>query len=135
MEPLKEVMGRTCGNVAPFRLQAGGLGVFPDKRRPRVIWAGVREESGKLATLQRNIQTATAHFGEKPDDRPFSAHLTLGRIKELRSREATTLREFIERENRELEGWPVRQIELFRSELGSAGARHSVVASFSLTSR
>src|SRR5690348_6948584 len=97
---IKEALATACKGRNAFGLKACGLGIFPDKRRPRVIWVGVQDGEGGLAALQEKIQTATAHFGEKPDERPFSAHLTLGRIKDIRPREAAALRQFIETEER-----------------------------------
>jgi 2'-5' RNA ligase len=132
LEELKVGLQGACTGTAAFCLQARGLGVFPDKRRPKVIWVGVDDDKGQLAALQRKIQTATTHFGEKPDERPFSAHLTLGRIKELRPPEAAALRQFLESADRPCHEWLVRDIELLRSELGPAGAKHSVISSYSL---
>jgi 2'-5' RNA ligase len=58
-----------------------GLGCFPNTRRPRVVWVGVDEPSGRLATLQDGVEEAMAHFGHRPEGRGFSPHLTLGRVR------------------------------------------------------
>src|SRR5204863_746671 len=85
--------------------------------------------------LQKTIQTATAGFGEKPDTREFSAHLTLGRIKEIRRAEERALREFIATyANRSCGEWTAREIELLQSQLGPSRANHSVLSQFSLQS-
>ena len=129
---IREALATACDGTNAFGLKACGLGVFPDKRRPRVIWAGIEDGEGALAILQEKIRIATASFGERPDERPFSAHLTLGRIKDIRPREAAALRQFIETEDGPCGEWQVREIELLRSELSSAGARHSVIGNFLL---
>jgi len=131
LDPVKSALQNVCKDTASFRLHAYGLGVFPEKRFPRVIWVGVRDDQNQIGTLQRKIETATAQFGEKPDDRPFSAHLSLGRVKDIRSREAP-LRDFVTARAKPFGDWHVGEIELIRSELSYAGVKHSVVARYTL---
>ena len=64
-----------------FWLEANGLGAFPNTRKPRVIWIGVDMPS-ELASLQHGIDSATARLGYPSESRPFSPHLTLGRVRE-----------------------------------------------------
>src|SRR5262249_61379593 len=70
---------------APARCRATvrGLGVFPHQKRPRVLWAGVMEETpGGLSALHRWIEDAAAEAGCAREDRPFHPHLTLARLGE-----------------------------------------------------
>jgi len=60
-------------------ISLGGVGAFPHPRRPRVIWAGV-EAPPELEMLQRCIERETARIGYPPEERPFSPHITLGRV-------------------------------------------------------
>ncbi len=130
---LKPRLEAACAISAPMRLRASGLGVFPERKPPRVLWVGVQDDLNQLAALQSAVVGATCDFGEKPDDRPFSAHLTLGRIKQLRPREGAALRQFIPREASRLCGeWAVNHLELIQSQLGPAGAKHSVIATYPL---
>jgi len=69
-----------CDSTEPLALEVGGLGCFPNSRRPRVVWAGVRDPRGRLAALQRRIETELVNSGQEPDRRPFRAHLTLARV-------------------------------------------------------
>ncbi|HHX66174.1 MAG TPA: RNA 2',3'-cyclic phosphodiesterase [Chloroflexi bacterium] len=71
---------QACAGHAPFEIHTTGPGCFPNTRRPRVIWAGVREGTGRLTALQRDIDRALARLGHAPDDRAFRPHLTLARI-------------------------------------------------------
>lgn len=65
-----------------FGLQLGELGCFPNPRRPRVIWAGVVGTGPALADLKRAVDEMLAPLGWAPEnDKPFQAHLTLGRVK------------------------------------------------------
>jgi len=68
-----------------FKLSLHGLGGFPNLRNPRVIWCGVGRESEKLSLLQSKVESACGAFGFQPENRPFSPHLTLGRVQGKRN--------------------------------------------------
>lgn len=65
----------------PFDVRIGGLGFFPDERRPRVFWVGISAgpELGELAT---RIDQALVRLGVPAERRPYSPHLTLARIED-----------------------------------------------------
>jgi 2'-5' RNA ligase len=76
---LTRVIQNESNRVEPFDLNPGGLGAFPNKVHPRVIWIGV-DAPPNLLVLQRAIDRETARLGYATEERPFSAHLTLGRV-------------------------------------------------------
>jgi 2'-5' RNA ligase len=65
-----------------FAAALGGLGAFPDPRRPRVIWLGMSEGGEALVALAHGLDRALAKRGFGSPDKRFSAHLTLGRVRE-----------------------------------------------------
>jgi 2'-5' RNA ligase len=65
----------------PIPIRVRNLGFFPNQRSPRVFWAGV-EGGDKLAGLAADTDRALSPLGVEPENRPFSPHLTLARIKE-----------------------------------------------------
>ena len=69
----------------PLLLKVEKIGVFPDLRRPRVLWTGITGDIEKLTALQKNLDTEFAAIGFPAEERPFRAHLTLGRIKDART--------------------------------------------------
>lgn len=77
---------RACRDVAPFAISIEGLGCFPNTRRPRVVWVGVRESSESLQSLQRTIEDALAEEGFERERHSFTPHLTLGRLHRRASR-------------------------------------------------
>ena len=60
-----------------LNLKIEKMGVFPDARRPRVIWCGVTGDVEKLSVLQKKLDSDFADIGFPAEDRPFQAHLTL----------------------------------------------------------
>lgn len=81
---LTQMLAREAGQHTGFSLQVGGLGAFPNSRRPRVIWIGIHAPE-ELSALARSLESATRRLGYPPEERPFSPHLTIGRIKQTTS--------------------------------------------------
>jgi len=120
--------------TSPLKLQIGGLGAFPNLQRPRVIWVAVTGEVDPLIALQRGIDQALVPLGFAIEKRPFSPHLTLGRLRERASPgERNSIGKLVMAT--ESEGGPaqeVKQISLMRSTLTPSGAIYSRLASIEL---
>ncbi len=70
---------------APFEVMTERVGVFPRADRPRVLWIGVGDECGLLRMLAADIEEVFARQGFAREARPFTAHLTIGRVRSERS--------------------------------------------------
>jgi RNA 2',3'-cyclic 3'-phosphodiesterase len=81
VEFLMQMLRNEAENVPCFNIQLTGLGAFPSLRRPRVIFIGIQAPAA-LDTLQRGIESASRRLGYESEERPYSAHLTLGRVKQ-----------------------------------------------------
>ena len=68
--------------LSPFTFNLAGLGAFPDRKRPRVVWTGVDTGRDPVVTLAARVEHAVVAAGLPAEDRPFSPHLTLGRVRE-----------------------------------------------------
>lgn len=68
-------------NTAAFRVDLSGTGAFPSFDRPTVYWIGIKEPSGALIALQRNLENELEKLGFPTERRAFSPHLTIGRVK------------------------------------------------------
>lgn len=77
---LKQMLTQAAETHSPFDLQIGGIGSFPNSKRPRVIWVGIHAPAD-LASLQKNIEAGATRLGYEKEERPFSPHLTLGRVR------------------------------------------------------
>jgi 2'-5' RNA ligase len=78
---LKQMLSREAESHPQFNLQLGGLGSFPNSRRPRLLWIGIHAPAD-LASLQRSIETGTSRLGYEQEERAFSPHLTIGRVRQ-----------------------------------------------------
>lgn len=131
VEPVGRVVSEaaaTCGG--PLRLAMKGLGAFPGVARPRVVWVGLTGDTARLAALAQDLEKRLAPLGFAPEGRPFTPHLTLGRVKEFgagrgrgRAGGKNPLSEAVVKlAALELGGFEARELILYRSELRPGGA-------------
>ncbi|MFX0087387.1 MAG: RNA 2',3'-cyclic phosphodiesterase [Candidatus Hodarchaeota archaeon] len=74
-----------------FEIALEKFGVFPNINRIRVIWVGISDGNEKLKELAHLIEESLQPLGFFKEKRPFSPHLTLARVKYLKSDEKKTL--------------------------------------------
>lgn len=119
---LTQALKTEASQHAPFEITVGNLGAFPNSRRARVIWIGLQAPAD-LGRLQHNIDAAAARLGYPVEDKPFSAHLTIGRVREqISSSEAQSLRSALENTRIGTLGtFAARFVHLFRSDLQPGG--------------
>jgi 2'-5' RNA ligase len=77
-----EAAAEAAAGHRAFDARLGGLGAFPDARRARVLWVGLVEGAEPLVELARSLELALRRKGFDRADRPFAAHLTIGRVRE-----------------------------------------------------
>jgi 2'-5' RNA ligase len=134
VEALGEALRGACRGFPPLRLRAEGIGCFPDVRRPRVLWAGVLDETQQLGRLQAAVEHASHEFTTEEKEEHFTGHVTLARIKGINRNEAESLAQAAAGvKNRPFGEWTAYKIELVRSELLPQGARHTSVAEMALS--
>jgi 2'-5' RNA ligase len=133
VEALVLSVGRACDGFGAVGLRAGGLGMFPDAGRPRVIWVGVTDPGGRLTMLQRAVEGAAAAFTAEKPERTFTGHVTIGRCRDMGRQEVVELRTLGDAMQRRRFGeWTADRVDIVRSELGPGGSRHTTLAALNL---
>ncbi len=125
----------TVGELGCFPAGASApTGRRPNPRRPRVVWVGVQEPTGRLAALQDAIEEVVAPFGYPPERRGFTPHLTLGRVHRRASRsDADQVGEAVASTTvGTLAQVSVEHFALIRSVLEPSGATYTTLAEFPL---
>jgi 2'-5' RNA ligase len=130
-DKIAEAMTLAAKNCPIVSLSVKGVGVFPNVRRPRVIWAGLNGQIETLANLQQTLDAHLADLGFARDTRAFKSHLTLGRVKGKIASDRMLaaidkLKEF------ESESFETHQVILFKSELRPSGAVYTRVQAIAL---
>jgi 2'-5' RNA ligase len=75
---IREALAETAAGFEAFPITVAGLGVFPNLKRPRVVWVGLR--GPELAVLAAAVERAVEPLGFAPESRPYRPHITLGRV-------------------------------------------------------
>src|SRR5580704_1179799 len=131
---IQAIAARAAGQQIRSQLTLTGLGVFPHAQRPNVIWAGLEGAGAKtLIAIAEEIEEPLGKLGFVREDRPFTPHLTLARMK---ARPPEALRDLLARHAKTVFGTaPVEEIELIRSEPGPEGSRYTILGSCALAER
>ena len=117
---------------ARFCLHVRGGGSFGPKRSPRILWASVGGELDALSALHRSVSTSLEPLGYRPDERPFSPHLTLARARGLRGDAA--LAPLVAHLEDDFGETTVTSLILYESILAREGARYTALATMPLAS-
>jgi 2'-5' RNA ligase len=82
LEAVKVAAEAAVRSHRPFELTTGRTGFFPGAQRARVFWLGLEGDIEDLGRLQQDMDRAMANLGFESENRPFTAHLTLARLRE-----------------------------------------------------
>lgn len=122
---LGAALARATKGTAPFRLTLAGTGAFPNDKRPRVLWAGT-QGGEPLVALARRVQDELKTAGHPTDDKPFKAHVTLGRTRSPRGIDGLK-RELKTHHDTPLGECEVNAVTLYRSTLTPQGPVYETV--------
>ena len=126
MEILMKLLQAEVSQVHAFSISIAELGAFPSSRRPRVLWIGINAPP-QLKALARLVENETRKLGYAAEDRPFSPHLTLGRVSQsashLQVRQVADILAALK--VGQLGRADVREVVLFKSVLTPRGAEYT----------
>lgn len=133
LHPLTEALGEIGSRIPPFTLRSEDLGAFPSMRSPRTLWLGM-ENSAELRALKEAIEEALFTRGFNRDEKDFTPHLTLCRIRSRKDSRALAPAATAIKVEKKV-AFVVNAFVLYKSILGPGGARHSVIREFPLKGR
>lgn len=117
---------RIAAQTPAFMMELGEVGVFPSAEAPRVVWVGLKQGTEQVTALAGQLEQAARKLGLRVEERAFSAHATLGRVRTPRSK--TPLMKGLDRaEWQSAPAWQADHITLYRSELSSKGAKYMAI--------
>jgi RNA 2',3'-cyclic 3'-phosphodiesterase len=124
LEAVETQLCEVVGRHEAFTMQLRGLGVFPNPSRARVVWIGAEQGKVEVCALQGEVIRALCSVGYQPERRPFSPHLTIGRLRVPDDVSKALAVPF------ESGPFTIDRVVLFRSVLGPAGPAYSIIAEF-----
>lgn len=131
---ITRAMAAAAQDIPPFRLEVSNPGAFPNLRRVQVVWVGVGGEIERLRQLQQRLESQLAPLGFSPENREFTAHLTLARLRpQATPGERETLGKLIATTRFEtVHSTEVQAINLMKSQLTREGAIYTRISSVEL---
>jgi 2'-5' RNA ligase len=128
---MQKRLSEACARHKAFPINIRGTGAFPNPKYPNVLWVGI-DKSEELKRLYLDIDEAMSSLGFEKEDRDFSPHLTIGRVKDKRGIEPA-LKELYTFKDAFFGSIDVTEILLMKSVLKSSGAEYSKIAVFRLS--
>ena len=127
--PLVQALTRACEGFGPFEVALSGLGVFPSPSRPRVAWVGLSGGVETLLQLQEGVEKVLSPFGFPQEERSFTPHLTIARLREgVAPDEARAFGQAFLKASPESVSFKVEGISLMKSQLTPSGAIYTRLA-------
>lgn len=130
VEALSLAAERAARRTNSFTLSIEGAGAFPPRGLPRVLWLGIKDETGNLAWLQQSLEREAEREGFTRDERAFHPHLTIARLRKPEG--ARQLAALHQQTGFEAASFPVSKLLVIRSDLGPTGSRYTEISEHSL---
>jgi RNA 2',3'-cyclic 3'-phosphodiesterase len=111
----------------PFPLRLAGAGAFPESGAPRAVWLGLAAGREGLLAIHDRLTRILRPLGHEPEKRPYSPHLTVARVKDVRRSDVPALRRVLREGNAQVGECDVRHVTLFRSRLSPKGSQYERV--------
>jgi len=121
---IEDKMAAALAGRRPFDLGARGAGAFPTESQARVLWVGIADASGGLAQLAAVAEEQMEKLGYARETRPFSAHVTVGRVKEGKGADEV-LAPF---KQTDFGTSSIREVILYESQMRSTGSEYAPLA-------
>lgn len=126
---LVQALTRACEGFGPLEVALSGLGVFPSPSRPRVAWVGLSGGVETLLRLQEGVENVLSPFGFPQEERAFTPHLTIARLREgVAPDEAKAFGQAFLKASPESVSFKVEGISLMKSQLTPSGAIYTRLA-------
>ncbi len=129
VEEIKKSLTSLKTGIKPFSVHFSGVGAFPDIHKPSIIWIGVDKGESALKVLAETIDAGFSRTGFEKEKRDYSAHLTLGRVKDPRY-SAKLTRALKSASFSSVEAIPIEHITLYKSVLTSEGPVYEAIERF-----
>ena len=117
---IREVMKTIAAEFQPFEARIVGVGAFPNRRKPRILWLGI-EDDGSLGRIAEGIDSGLASVGFAREQREFRSHVTIARIKSGSNLDQV-MSLISEKENSSFGRFQVMEMKLKKSTLTPSGA-------------
>lgn len=133
VEQIKSAAAECAAAKKPFEVSLVGVDGFPHLRMPQALFLPIEELHPRLREFHRHLEIALFDRDIRQDSRPFTPHLTIGRVK--RQMKGAKLDKLLRPYKEVIWGkWKVDRLDLYRSRLGTEGAQYDLLGDWPLGS-
>ncbi len=129
---MEVVLRRVAGGEAPCRLGLNEIGAFPSVAVPRVVWVGLGQGRDAVIRMAQRFEQEGQAIELRREERPFAAHVTIGRVRSPQRRDALAKR-LHEATWQPSAPWTATSLRLYQSNLSGSGPRYTVLSEAPLT--
>ena len=133
IKAIGEVIQNVCLKYGPFDISLKGMGFFPNRRKPRVLWLGLNGDINRMSLFRDALQNRLKAFGIKEEKRPFKPHLTLGRFRKPGKLDFRFNELMLKYEELTSPVCTVHEFVLFKSDLKPGGAVYTKLKAWPLS--
>lgn len=124
LNKVKEILKNLSSNFKPFYINLNNFGFFPNAKKPRVFWIGIKKNKEIIIQIVEKLNNQLKKIGFKPEEREFFPHLTIGRFKTIFNSEKYLLLKY------ESKDFLIDKIILFKSNLTPQGPIYEVIEDY-----
>lgn len=127
VEAVQDALVLAAEGFGPMSMRIEGIGCFPNEKRPRIVWLGLKDQTQQVQQLQQSVEEAVVPLGYPADKRRFTPHLTIGRVRrDTRADQLMRLGQQIQTmEIGAIAQWDCAEVCLMQSDLRPQGAVYS----------
>ena len=81
IDKVRQTLENLFKRAGPIKMELTQLGAFPNIERPRILWIGLKDDNRQIARLCSTLEEGLGKIGFKKEEKPFSPHITIGRIR------------------------------------------------------
>lgn len=128
---VQATLAQAAQAAAPMEFGLQGLGIFPNAAKPQVVWVGMTGALEPLGRLQQALEAAARTLKYPAETRPFTPHITLGRVPSLRPDALRALLAFLNNTQLAIpEPFRATGLSLMKSELRPTGSVYTSLAHY-----
>ncbi len=132
-EKIKSFLEKIPNAQKQFKINLSSPGAFPSPASPRVIWVGIKQGNAEIKGIAIFLEKQSAEIGLPPENKEFSAHITIGRVRSGKNRgELSKILSDLSQNSLEDQQFTADKITLFKSTLSSNGPIYETVKEFPL---
>jgi len=123
---------KVCLKYGSFNILLNGMGCFPNRRNPRVLWLGLDGDLERISHFRDALQKHLIPFGVKQEKRRFKPHLTLGRFRKSKKIDPPLDESLLKYKELASPDCLLNELVLFKSDLKPSGAEYTKIEAWPL---